>query len=384
MDTDLEQAGALVNVGLAGAAIEGRAAASGAYGPAPCLNCGSPLSGRFCASCGQAAHLHRSLLHLLEELLHNVLHFDAKGWRTLPLLAARPGLLTRRYIDGQRMRYISPLALFLFNSFLMFFVISLVAEHVPVTSTPMDPAQRLAARQRLAEGIQNARQQVEKARTELEEAQRSGRNDAAAKEKLSDAVTEQRVAETAFGIADQVIAHTQLPPTAGAVAASEAANAEPVKRGLQQLADLKINTGIPWIDETVQRALQNPELFLYRAENTAYKYLFMLIPISLPFLWLMFAWRRDVTGYDHAVFSIYSLSFMTLLLVVCVLLIRAGWSELGTLALLCAPPVHMFVQLRGTYALGIFSAFWRTLALIAVAGTAFVLFVLLVILISLR
>src|SRR5439155_7755576 len=59
----------------------------------------------------QAAHLHRSLWHLGEELLHGLLHFDAKGWRTLPLLIGRPGLLTRRYIDGQRARYVSPLAL---------------------------------------------------------------------------------------------------------------------------------------------------------------------------------------------------------------------------------------------------------------------------------
>jgi hypothetical protein len=43
---------------------------------------------------------------------------DAKGYRTLPLLIARPGVLTRRYIDRQRTRYVSPLALFLFWSLL--------------------------------------------------------------------------------------------------------------------------------------------------------------------------------------------------------------------------------------------------------------------------
>ena len=34
--------------------------------------------------------------------LHGVLHFEGKIWHTLPLLAWRPGELTRRYIDGQR------------------------------------------------------------------------------------------------------------------------------------------------------------------------------------------------------------------------------------------------------------------------------------------
>jgi len=38
------------------------------------------------------------------------------------------------------------------------------------------------------------------------------------------------------------------------------------------------------------------------------------------------------------------------------------------------PPVHMFMQLRETYSLSVFSALWRTLALLAVCGTAFLLF----------
>src|SRR5579863_3982744 len=107
----------MVYATLAAAEIDRSSPASGkAAGSAgACANCGSTLNGRYCHSCGQAAHLHRSLLHLLEELIHSVLHFDAKGWRTLPLLVVRPGVLTRRYIDGQRMRYVSPLALFLFK-----------------------------------------------------------------------------------------------------------------------------------------------------------------------------------------------------------------------------------------------------------------------------
>ena len=40
--------------------------------------------------------------------------------RTLPMLAWKPGELTRRYIDGQRARFVSPIALFLFCVFLMF------------------------------------------------------------------------------------------------------------------------------------------------------------------------------------------------------------------------------------------------------------------------
>jgi hypothetical protein len=380
VDTDLEQVGALVTAGLVARELEGDSPATGAPGHGDCLNCGSPLSGRFCQSCGQPAHLHRSLLHLVEEMLHSVLHFDAKGWRTLPLLAGRPGLLTRRYIDGQRRRYVSPLALFLFNSFLMFFVISMLAEHAP--SASIDPEQRQAAHEQLAQGTAEAKAAVESARAALAEAERRGGSDAAAKDALSSALTEQRVAEGALKLADAAISRAASNPAAAA--ASEAASSVPVRHGLEQLSDLKINSGLPWVDEPVKRAFHNPELFLYRAENTAYKSLFMLIPISLPFLWLMFLGRRGVAMYDHAVFSLYSLSFMTMLIVVCALLMRGGAVALGTLLLIFVPPAHMFLQLRGTYALSVFGALWRTIALLAVAGTAFLLFILLVILISLR
>jgi hypothetical protein len=79
-----------------------------------CANCGTPLTGAYCHACGQSAHIHRSLLHMAEELLHGLLHFGNQSWRTIPALIFKPGQLTRNYIQGQRTRYVSPLALFRF------------------------------------------------------------------------------------------------------------------------------------------------------------------------------------------------------------------------------------------------------------------------------
>jgi hypothetical protein len=42
----------------------------------------------------------------------------------------------------------------------------------------------------------------------------------------------------------------------------------------------------------------------------------------------------------------------------------------------------MFVQLRGTYGLSVFSALWRTAALTCVAGVVLLLFMLLVLMMS--
>ena len=92
-----------------------------------CLNCGASLHGHHCHQCGQKAKVHRTLGAFGHDILHGVLHFDGKIWRTLPQLAWNPGHLTRRYIHGERAKFVSPLALFLFCVFLTFAAFSFAA-----------------------------------------------------------------------------------------------------------------------------------------------------------------------------------------------------------------------------------------------------------------
>jgi hypothetical protein len=71
---------------------------------------------------------------------------------------------------------------------------------------------------------------------------------------------------------------------------------------------------------------------------------------------------------------LYSLSFMSLLLIVAFLLSTTSWGRpIAALALL-AVPVHMALQLRETYALGVLATLWRTAALLVAASLVFLLF----------
>jgi Protein of unknown function (DUF3667) len=121
-----------------------------------------------------------------------------------------------------------------------------------------------------------------------------------------------------------------------------------------------IRTPWPAINEKLKKKTANPDLFLYKLQNTAYKFSFLLIPLSLPFLWLMFFWKKGVTLYDHAVFALYSLSFVSFVFLTISLL--AHWvpasTTLGYAFFLF--PVHLFFHFKGAYALGWFSTTWRT------------------------
>lgn len=318
-----------------------------------CANCGAALAGAWCHACGQRAHVHRSLLHFLEELLHGVWHFDAKGWRTLPLLVARPGVLTRRYIDGQRTRYVSPLALFLFCVFLMFFVFS-VTGRSPKTPEMLDEADRAEARAELMSELQAARARV------AAYGEQAASGAAGAPIKLAAARKRLQIVEATLAAFD------------GGVQDNPELNSALSKPAVE------VETDWPALDKALRQQFQNPELALYKLKTSAYKFSFLLVPISLPFLWLMFVRRRDVVMYDHAVFVLYSLSFMALLLVL-VVLIATAWPS-GWLAplLIGVMPLHMFSQLRGTYGLTWGGAAWRTTAMVLVAGVVFTLYLVLI------
>lgn len=358
MTADFESAGAMVTAGLAAHELDGAASTAGtshAGHPALCANCGAALAGSFCHACGQRGHVHRSLLHMSEEFLHGILHFDAKAWRTLPLLVARPGELTRRYIDGHRARFVSPLALFLFMVFFLFFVGSLTSKGSLVIEPP-DEKGRAVAQERLA-----------KARAKLEARQ------AALATRPGDADTGADLAEARAELAIVEQAARALGGASG-LPADEAAGG----------ADADAMTGIGPIDAAIAFAMKNPEYAVYKLKNTAYKFSFLLVPITLPFMWLLFFWRPNVTMFDHAVFSLYSLSFMSLLFVLLFLLKFAGLDSAVASLLFIAPPLHLFFQLRGTYRLGIGETLWRTVVLASVVGCVFVLYLMLILYLSMQ
>jgi hypothetical protein len=420
MNPEFPEIGGLVTAGLAAKEIDAVSVANRQGGETgshhSCLNCGAPLSANYCGTCGQPAHLHRSLWHLSEQFLEGVLHFDAKGFRTAPLLVFRPGLLTRRYIDGQRTRYVSPMALFLFCIFLMYFVFSIAAEDAsPHNNIKVEDAS--AARAELAKAQQEVDDEVAKDSANLARLTKLGADTSDAQKELSAAILSQKALATSrmFAGAALDLATPQPTPapqtaapasttpasttpasttpasvtpastTPAAEAADKAIVLAPGSNWKEQLAaQARPHVNDPGRKGKIFRALANPDLALYKLKSTAYKLSFMLIPISLPFLWLMFFWRRGVAMYDHAIFALYSLSFMSLLFTAATLLAMAGAGDLVAACVVFIPPVHMFAQLRGTYALGVFAALWRTVALLCICGTVFVLFLAFVVAMTLH
>ncbi len=314
-----------------------------------CLNCGTPLVGSYCHACGQHAHVHRTLFAIFHDILHGVFHFEGKVWRTLPMLAWRPGDLTRRYIHGERARFVSPLALFLFSVFLMFATFESVGGPVRNAVNINRNGVKIEAPDLTAE-LARAEAKVSGLEKQRSLAVAQGRGTAVLDEALEDARGD----------------------VTGLTAASRIARGN-VLEGLPQALPKGAHVNFGWVraDEQVNEALKNPKFLLYKLQSSAYKFAWALIPLSLPFMWLIFAWRRQYKLYDHAVFVTYSLAFVMVLLVAMALLAAVGVPTAWALLLI---PVHMFRQLKQAYALRWFSALWRTVALQFVSFTVLITF----------
>ncbi len=296
-----------------------------------CLNCGTVLLGSHCHACGQAAHVHRTLGAFFHDLLHGVFHFEGKIWRTLPLLAWNPGRLTREYIDGRRASYVSPIALFLFVVFLTFAVFNLLGSPVAFNNQ----GQNKGFEQGISEAEQDALKTLASSEQKLADAKAGKGGDVAQLQKdVEGARNAVRVIRAAKG--------GELPT-----------DIAPTNTQAEQSAVKAINRA--W-----QHARENPELTIYKLQNSAYKFSWLLIPLSVPFLWLLFPFSRRFHLYDHTIFVTYSLSFM--LLVAAAMSALTVWGGAGLLVgvLFFYAPFHMYRQLRGTYGLSRFGAWWRT------------------------
>ncbi|HEX9104694.1 MAG TPA: DUF3667 domain-containing protein, partial [Polyangia bacterium] len=96
-----------------------------------CLNCGTQVATRFCAACGQENTNYRvSLARLLGDLFEELFQLESRLWRTLWMLFRHPGALTREYNAGRRVRYTTPLRLYLTASVAYFFIAAVVPPRV--------------------------------------------------------------------------------------------------------------------------------------------------------------------------------------------------------------------------------------------------------------
>ncbi|HKU12971.1 MAG TPA: DUF3667 domain-containing protein [Steroidobacteraceae bacterium] len=388
MSGEGEAAGDVLTGAIIASAIDGTAGKKGAQAHGQCLNCGAQLDGAYCSACGQRVNLHRSLSHLGHDILHGVFHFEGKMWRTIPELFFHPGRLTRRYIDGERVKFVSPMALYLFTVFLMFAVFSFTSSGVfdsTKDSVAGDVVEQWkenneSAKERTEEKIEAVREQLKD--KELPAAQR-----VEMERKLADLQSAQAVMNALANGDWETLKSLESDPQAKQAIDEAKSKAKDAADQATAGSGTDLNFGWPALQQRFEHGAKelkdNPSLAFYKLKIASYKYSWALIPLSVPFMWLLFFWRRDIHLYDHAIFVTYSISFMMMFLIVLTLAAAFGVSSAiwGT-ALGIVPPLHLYKQLRYAYGLSRFGTLLRLFLLSIGASIVLALFFALLLIIG--
>jgi len=86
-----------------------------------CLNCGTELTDKFCAHCGQKDLPKRQTMgELVENFIGSFYSFESKFFKTVKYLLFKPGFLPLEYTAGRRESYYHPARAYVFISFIFF------------------------------------------------------------------------------------------------------------------------------------------------------------------------------------------------------------------------------------------------------------------------
>jgi len=343
-----------------------------ATGPQPlCQNCGAPLLGEHCYACGQPVKgLVRHFTSILGDFLDSVLNIDSRIFHTLWPLFARPGYLSREYFVGHRVRYVSPVRLFVFLSIVTFFVAQLVINIGDGTIEMGGDEDRIGRAMTVAD--------VERERDE------AIRKLAVARHQVPAGVPGARAGIDAGDAAIRKKAQARIDALQGAARRGEPppppvvdkpsisfgdkgewdAKTNPLKISwLPEAANRKLNQQVGHFRDNVRRGEQDPNLIKDAVLSTVPTTLFVMLPLFALMLKFAYAFKRRLY-MEHLIVALHSHAFLCLaLLGMFLLMALQDWVgasrgalhsliRLGEVALAIWMPVYLLIMQKRVYGQG--------------------------------
>ncbi|WP_346838662.1 DUF3667 domain-containing protein [Microbulbifer sp. SAOS-129_SWC] len=355
------------------------AAAAESPNPAPatrCANCETPMLGPHCYACGQPEKgLVRHFSHIVGDFFDTVFALDSRIVHTLWPLLTRPGFLTLEYLAGRRVRYVSPVRLFVFLCLLAFFVAQLSTDWEVGIGTGRDAPTEDSVRGDMerATSVEEVQRIRAQALAELEKS----RKDSANVPGLDDALrgVEQIVNKSArVRIAELGGADTGTGDAAVGESGTESKGEEQdclIGAGAgcwspEQPAWLPGDWGamkFSHLSRNIKRVEEDPNLFKDALFGAIPSTLFVLLPIFTLLLCGLYLFKRRLY-MEHLIVALHSHAFLCLALLLALLLeditpwLAAQLPLAGMLcsllfaALLCWMPLYLLLMQKRVYGQG--------------------------------
>ena len=302
-----------------------------------CANCGAPLFGPHCYSCGQPVKgMIRHLSSILADAADTILNIDSRIFRTLPALYIRPGYLTTEYFAGRRVRYVTPFRLYFFLSIAAFFLIQFALGDLNLNGVNINGD----AQESIGTALTQAEVQKQRdlAIANLKNVESSiGGNEKAVK-KIETAIekiqkkSDQRIDYLAK--VDEAKAKGLPPPedphrnVISFDGTPWDAKTHPIAIGwLPQFANDKLNQMAAHAQSNMVKIATDPKPFLIAAIGVLPQVLFLLMPVFAFMLKVFYIFKRRLY-MEHLVVALHSHAFIFLsLFLTTVVMMAAGWAE---------------------------------------------------------
>lgn len=295
------------------------AGAGNEAGLGDCSNCGTPLLGPHCYKCGQPIKgLVRHFTSIIGDFLDSVLDFDARIFRTLWPLFARPGFLSREYFAGRRVRYVSPVRLFVFLSIITFFLAQF-ALNIGDDDIKLDGDNAIAQATTVAqvEAIRDdTLKELEQARAEIPASTPGARAGVDAGIAVVKAQAVKRIEQL-----QDAVAAGKPPPDAGDKPPDISFNGtsrdpvdNPIAVGwLPAFANRWLNQQASRGQANISRLQKDPNLFKDAVLSALPSTLFVLLPIFALMLKIAYLFKRRLY-MEHLIVALHSHAFLCLAL----------------------------------------------------------------------
>ena len=298
-----------------------------------CENCGAPLLGPHCYRCGQpVSGLVRHFSSVMGDFLDSVLNIDTRVFHTLWPLFAKPAYLSCEYFAGRRVRYVSPVRLFVFLSIVTFFIARLTI-NIHGDAIQLGGGDAIAR----ATTIVQVEQARDAAIAAVAAAGQAVPGDAHGLPKAQAAIRDKAVRRIA--VLRDAASRGQSPPDDDAMQFQfdgtpwNPATHPYVVQWLPDAANSWINAEIGRAKGNLARMQADPSLFKDAMLSAVPSTLFVLLPVFALMLKLLYAFRRRLY-MEHLIVALHSHAFLclTLLLVFLVMALR-DWLAPATGAL---------------------------------------------------
>jgi hypothetical protein len=360
---------------------------------AHCRNCGSPLYGEHCYACGQPTKgLVRHFSSILGDVADTIFNIDGRLLRTLPALLLKPGFLTREYIEGHRVRYVSPVRLFVFLCIGTFFAAKLAT---PSFEIGRDDAVRVAGTDAVVinpdgnEGfeeidtVEGVQARMAEVRAEFATSREESKDvpgmraildatekqvEAAAEERMAELRAQQAATDDRTGASSPGLSVDENSDTPNINFNGKPWDAETNPLVIESLPDgvnRWLNTQIGHIPQNWKRVREDPDLLrnaFYSALPTA---LFVLVPVFALLLKILYVYQPRLY-MEHLVSALHGHAFVCSMLLV-LMAMTSIESLLGSPAWLAAPmgwlewlalawiPAYLWLHLKRVHGQGWFA-----------------------------